>query len=208
MSWPIARCWAGRVTGLEADSRREADFERGLEYLYALRVLLPLPDLIDLMLWPHYRHSAAWIGANLAAWNAQLAILLAQCHQAVAPAEPPQIRLCAAPLAARFGLDGLCCWPTASSGALILLDLGTLHAQDWLLLLVHEYAHALCGRPGHDALFQQRLTALCLSLNLDLDLSQDLSLNLSQTASWSTRPAYPRSPDRLSFWLGEPQQQA
>ena len=174
------------------------DFQRGLNYLYALRLLLPQPDLIDLMLWPLYRDSAsAWIGAQVDDLNAQLAELLEVCHQAVAPAERPSVQLYATPLAARFGLDGLCYWPISQTGAqteaLILLDLGTLEPQDWLALLVHEYAHAICRLPGHGQLFQQQLAALCRTLNLEL----------SPTANWNALPLYPRRPDRIAFWLGE-----
>jgi len=169
----------------------------GLNYLYGLRSGLPEPDLIDVMLDPDYRLPVCcWIGENIVDLNASLAGLLADCQACVLPSLRPQVQLFAAPLAARFGLDGICCLPVAGSGLepiSILLDLGTLEPHDWLSLLVHEYAHALCATPGHDLQFQQWLSILCRALDLDLPQS---------ASNWDSLPAYPRRLDRLAFWMG------
>ena len=187
-SCPIRRCSAG--SDLLAVTQ-------GLDSLYGLRSWLPEPDLIDVMLDPDYRLPVCrWIGENIVHLNASLSELLEDCQACLLPSLRPQVKLFAAPLAARFGLDGVCCLPVAGSGLEsipIILDLGTLEPPYWLSLLVHEYAHALSARPGHDLQFQQWLSMLCRALDLDLPQSD---------SNWNSLPAYPRRLDRLAFWMG------
>ncbi|NJO70727.1 MAG: hypothetical protein HC825_01445 [Oscillatoriales cyanobacterium RM1_1_9] len=188
----MPRFWAGSLA-------EDAAFERGLTYLYDLRQQLPQSDLIELMLLPEARRSAcSWIGQHIDQLNLRLDALLQRCHQAVP--QPAQLSLYAAPLAARFQLDGICCWPMAEpetktkTEALVLLDLGVLAPQHWLRLLVHEYAHALCAQPGHGLKFQAALSMLCSALQIELPASE----------SWYALPAYPRTADRTAFWQGQP----
>ncbi len=147
------------------------------------------------MLLPQHRESACvWTGHHIEALNAQLALLLQACHNSVAPDWrtpdwPPPIQLYAAPLAAGFGLDGICCWPAGQ--ALILLDLGVLEPQHWPALLLHEYAHALSGQPGHHPVFQEILGLLSMAMGLEINGD-----------NWQSLPAYPRRRDRIAFWLG------
>ncbi len=174
-----------------------AAFGRGLDYLYELRILLPEPDLIDLMLRPQRHLACIWIGQQLDALNGRLAELLWRCQQVLPQVQHPSVRLCAAPLAAEFNLDGLCCWPlqlAPQAEALILLDLGVLESSHWPSLLAHEYAHALAARPGHGTEFQDWLTQLCSALHLPLNRS---------THGWNALPDYPRRSDRMAFWLGD-----
>jgi hypothetical protein len=51
----------------------------------------------------------------------------------------------AAPLAQAFGLDALCNLQTDPIS--ILIDVGRVMPEDWLLVVAHEYAHAHAGTP-------------------------------------------------------------
>jgi len=184
--------------GRSSVGRAMAAFARGLDYLYELRSWLPEPDLIDVMLDPGDRIPVcSWIGANIGGLNASLEGLLLDCQACLLPCLRPEVRLFAAPLAAGFGLDGICCLPVAAAKLepiLIILDLGALEPHDWLSLLVHEYAHAISATPGHGTSFQQCLSLLCRALDLALPLS---------TPNWHSLPAYLPRLDRLAFWRGD-----
>lgn len=191
--------------------------ERGVDYLYGLRLGLAEPELISLMLHPLYRRVACgWIGTHIQALNAALLPLLVACHASVLPQLRPDVRLFAVPLSPQFGLDGFCCLHDSGAGThsgppllppapiSILLDLGVLEPPFWLSLVAHEYAHALVASSGHDLPFQRALSLLCRGLDLDLNLySQPLSLQpLSLQPNWQQLPTYPRRSNRLAFWWG------
>lgn len=136
-----------------------------------------------------------WIGEHIEAVNTQLNVYLQACHNCFHPWEQPAVQVFAAPLAQSFGLDALCNFQTHP--LTVLIDVGRVHPKDWLLLVVHEYAHAHAGSPGHHQQFARSLSHLCLGLEIALPSDQpDMADNLR---------FYPRclpTQDPLAFWQG------
>ena len=140
---------------------------RGLDYLYGLRRLAIVPDSIDVMHDSVHRIPVAtWIGAHIDLINAELQVLLQACHDCFHPAAQPPIQIWAVPLAESYRICGLCNLQTTPIS--ILVDLGRVVATDWLALVVHEYAHAHAGSPGHHPDFAASLLHLCRGLSIDL----------------------------------------
>lgn len=140
---------------------------RGLDYLYGLRSLAIDPDMIDVMHDPALRVSvAAWIGENIDRVNNELATLVQACDDCCYEASRPQLQAWAAPFAQSYNICGLCNLQTAPTT--VLVDLGRVEPSDWLALVVHEYAHAQAGSPGHHQDFAAALQHLCQGLSLPL----------------------------------------
>lgn len=172
-------------------------FQRGLDYLYQIRSLVLEPDLIAVMHDPIYRVPVCtWIGQQIDLINARLQTCLQACEACFHPWQQPAVQILAAPLSSPFHLDGLCNLHTAP--ITILVDVGRVVPEDWLALVVHEYAHAYLGLSGHQVEFVRVLTHLCLGLGLALPnpLPADES-------AWRSVPAYRSPTNPLSFWLGE-----
>ena len=142
-------------------------FIRGLDYLYGLRSLAIDPEMIDVMHDPVMRVPVAtWIGENIDRINAELQILVQACDDCFHETSRPQIQIWAAPLADAYNICGLCNLQTQP--ITLLVDLGRVEPTDWLALVVHEYAHAQAGTPGHHQDFATALIHLCRGLSLPL----------------------------------------
>jgi hypothetical protein len=142
-------------------------FTRGLDYLYGLRSLAIDPEMIDIMHNPDHRISVAtWIGNNIDRINTELQTLVQACDDCFHETSRPQIQIWATPLAQSYNICGLCNLQTKP--ITLLVDLGRVEPTDWLALVVHEYAHAQAGTPGHHQDFAVTLTHLCRGLSLEL----------------------------------------
>lgn len=187
---------AGLATKWQSPPPLHADrVERGIAYLDALRQVVPDRGLVEL---PgdfcDRMKMCGWIGLNIHRVNLRLQALLADCEACLYPTHRPSVQILAAPLAPDRGLDGICNLQTQP--ITLLIDGGRVLSQDWLGAVVHEYAHATVGWPGHDSRFHTTLTHLCLGLGLLAPPSLRLDENL---ACW---PPYRPAPDAAQFWLG------
>ncbi|WP_017651068.1 hypothetical protein [Fortiea contorta] len=170
---------------------------RGLDYLYAVRSLALDAEMIDVVYDLHRRAPVCtWIDEHIDAVNAQLAKYLQACHDCFHAWEQPLIEIFAAPLAESFGIDGLCNLQTRP--ITILIDVGRVIPEDWLLLVLHEYAHAHVGIPGHHEQFARALAHLCLGLGI-APLGWQSGIEYQLRSYPDCRPT--RNP--LAFWLGE-----
>ncbi|WP_245940158.1 hypothetical protein [Stenomitos frigidus] len=169
-------------------------FTRGLDYLYGVRSLALVPDMVDVVHDMEQRRPiCVWVGHHIEAVNSALNECLLACHACFHPWEQPAIQIFAAPLAQSFGLDGLCNLKTKPMT--ILIDVGRLAPKDWLLLVSHEYAHAHAGSPGHHDAFARSLTHLCLGLGIVPPPDQ--------AANLPSYPDYRSTKDPLAFWRGK-----
>lgn len=170
-------------------------FSRGLDYLYGLRRLAPLPELIGLVDDREGRVSiCTWIGTHIETVNAHLQSEVQACHQCFLPWERPALQVFAAPLSPAFRVDGLCNLQTQP--ITLLLDVGRVVPADWRRLVVHEYAHAQAGSPGHHPAFARSLSHLCRSLGLPPPVE------IANTDALKTYPPYRSMADTLAFWQG------
>lgn len=171
-------------------------YTRGLTYLESVRGLALSPDLIyepDGL--AERMQIGTWIGQSIDPINTQLRHYLEQCHQCFHAAERRSIEIFAAPIREGFQIDGCC--NLARSPITIVLDVGRSYPHDWLSLVVHEYAHAHTGHPGHTSGFAKTLRHLCLGLGLPLPPSDATETYLRH---W---PHCPPVPSSLAFWLGQ-----
>lgn len=137
-----------------------------------------------------------WIGEHIEAVNTQLNTYLQACHNCFHPWQQPAVQIFAAPLERSFGLDALCNFQTYP--LTILIDVGRVEPEDWLLLVVHEYAHAHAGSPGHHQKFAQSLAHLCLGLEIAPPPCQPCMEDHLRFY-----PGYPPTQNPLTFWRGE-----
>lgn len=169
-------------------------FSRGLDYLYGLRSLALIPDLIDIVNDREGRIAiCTWIGTHIDAVNAQLDANVQACHACFLPWEQPSLQVFAAPLAPAFRVDGVCNLKT--NPITLLIDVGRVIPADWGRLVVHEYAHAQVGSPGHHPAFARSLTHLCLGLGLPPPPAADED-------TLKIYPPYHLAADSLAFWRG------
>lgn len=167
-------------------------FEQGLDYLNQMRTQAIDPDLIELCYGrPEHQQLCRTVGEKIAAINAELNLCLQACQACFHPWQQRPVQIFAAPFASRFGIDGLCNIQTQPTT--LLVDVGRVEPQDWLALVVHEYAHAQTGSPGHDQVFVQTLIHLCNGLDLQLP-GPDTALD------WRSLPSYHRTVNSLAFW--------
>lgn len=173
-------------------------FTRGLDYLYGVRSLALDPEMVSEVYDLERRIPVCtWIGEHIDAVNASLNGYLQACRDCFHPWEQPPTQICAAPLAQSFGIDGLC--NLFTNPITLLLDVGRVEPSDWLRLVVHEYAHAHAGSPGHHLQFARSLTHLCLGLGIAPPPT-------SQPHPEAWLCCYPHcapSPDPSAFWRGE-----
>ncbi len=172
-------------------------FTRGLDYLYGVRSLALVPEMVGLVEDLDHRTSICiWIGNHIDQVNSQLNGSLQQCHDCFHAWEQRPIQIFAAPLVESFKVDGFCNLKT--DPVTILMDVGRVVPEDWLRLVAHEYAHAHAGSPGHHSQFERSLTHLCLGLQIPPPLDQ------GNQADWlRVSPAYVPTQDPLAFWRGE-----
>ncbi len=172
-------------------------FTRGLDYLYGVRSLALDSEMIDVVYDIDNRISlCAWIGKHIDAVNTQLEKHLQACHDCFHPWEQPVIQIFAAPFAQSFGIDALC--NLGTNPITILIDVGRVVPADWLLLVVHEYAHAHAGYPGHHEQFARSLTHLCLGLGIKPPPGKYRMESLLKSYP-HCRPTQ----NPLAFWRGE-----
>lgn len=170
---------------------------RGLDYLYGVRSLAQEPDLIDLVYDLQARAPiCTWIGQHIDEVNAALRVYLTACHNCFHPWQQKPIQIWAAPLSQAFGIDGFCNLQTAP--ITILVDVGRVVPQDWLRLVLHEYAHASTGVPGHHQQFADVLSHLCLGLGIEPPHNHS-----SKQLQLHSYPYCRPTQDPRAFWRGE-----
>lgn len=172
-------------------------FTRGLDYLYGVRTLALEPEMISLV--DHLTERipvCIWIGQQIQAVNTQLNAHLQACHDCFHPWEQPAVQIFAAPLEQAFGLDALCNFQTQP--LTLLIDLGRVEPEDWLRQVVHEYAHAHAGFPGHHRQFAQSLAHLCLGLEITPPADEP-----GMEDALRFYPSCRSTQDPLMFWRGE-----
>jgi hypothetical protein len=189
-------------------------FIYGLDYLYGVRGLALDPELVSVFHDLDQRMLiCSWIGEHIDAVNLQLEACLQACQDCFHAWEQPTTQIFAAPLAQAFGVDGVCNFRTQP--ITLLIDVGRVKPQDWLLLVVHEYAHAHAGSPGHHPQFARSLSHLCLGLGIapppsNLGTSNLGTSNLGIEAGTEScaeeilrfYPHCPATTDPLAFWRG------
>ncbi|NER31595.1 MAG: hypothetical protein F6J89_29260 [Symploca sp. SIO1C4] len=136
-----------------------------------------------------------WVGNHIDEINAELNAYLEACHSCFHEFARRPMRILAAPLAQNYGIDGLC--NVSSNPVVILVDVGRTAPQDWLSIVVHEYAHAHLGVPGHDQRFFDVITHLCLGLGLEPPQPQP-----ALEAYLRNWPHCASTANPLAFWMG------
>lgn len=137
-----------------------------------------------------------WIGKHIEAVNIQLSACLQSCHDCFHPWDQPSIQIFAAPLSHSFGIDALCNLQTHP--ITILVDVGRMVPNDWLLVVAHEYAHAHAGSAGHHQQFARSLSHLCLGLGIAIP-----RWTPANEESLRFYPSCSPTPDPLAFWQGK-----
>ncbi|MEA5502302.1 hypothetical protein VB735_04105 [Halotia wernerae UHCC 0503] len=171
-------------------------FTRGLDYLYSARSLALDPEMVDVVYDLDKRIPiCTWIANHIDVVNAELNACLQSCHNCFHPWQQRAIQIFAAPLAQSFGIDGLCNLKT--DPITILIDVGRVVPEDWLALVMHEYAHAHTGFPGHYQEFAKSLAHLCLGLAIAPPFYQS-----GMEASLRSYPYCRPTQDPLAFWRG------
>jgi hypothetical protein len=172
-------------------------FARGLDYLYGVRRLAFEPEIVGLVHDLAQRTEVCiWIDQHIESINRHLQSLLQLCHACLLSSEQPDVQILAAPLSQSFGVDALC--NLLSQPKTIIVDVGRVTPSHWLSLVVHEYAHAHTGTPGHHPAFAQSLTHLCLGLGIALPVWQP-----GQEEQLRSFPPCLPTRDPLAFWRGE-----
>ncbi|GAB4204747.1 MAG: hypothetical protein Fur006_60210 [Coleofasciculaceae cyanobacterium] len=169
---------------------------KGYQYLSAVRQLALEPEMIDVT--DDIRESEyiyTWIGYHINAINAQLHAYLEACHGCFHPEQRRPMQILATPIAQEYGIDGLC--NIRVNPTVILIDVGRTAPQDWLSIVVHEYAHAHLGSPGHDVRFFNIVSHLCLGLGLEPPQWQPNMETYLRNWPPCTSRANP-----LAFWMG------
>ncbi len=177
-------------------SSQTQTYQNGVEYLQRVQLLLPDPQMVDIMANLRDRVLICnWIGKEIESVNISLQAHLNACHDCFDPRDRKPVEIFAIPFASSVQLDGFCNINTAPTT--ILVDVGRVASADWLALVAHEYAHAHLGCPGHDRAYAEVLSHLCLGLGFPQPsvIPVDRSLHY-----W---PMYSPSIDPLAWWRGE-----
>jgi hypothetical protein len=171
-------------------------YRAGVDYLQRVQILLPDPQMVDVMDNLRDRVSICnWIGTQIEDVNQLLHAHLHTCHDCFDPGARRSIQILAVPFGSSVRLDGFCNIATAPTT--ILVDVGRVAPADWLALVAHEYAHAHLGYAGHDREYAKVLNHLCLGLGFPQPslIPDDRSLYY-----W---PPYSPTIDPLAWWRGE-----
>lgn len=128
--------------------------------------------------------------------NRQMNAHLLACQDCLFPENQRSVQIFAAPLEPRLHIDGFC--DIRANPIAIVVDPGRIESEDWLGLVVHEYAHAITGTVGHGPKFGAILQHLCLGLGL-VTTNSDL-LTEQQLCSY---PPCRQTADPLAFWLSQ-----
>jgi hypothetical protein len=170
----------------------------GVAYLQRVQLLLPDAQMIDVMDNLRDRVSiCTWIGDQIESVNRSLQLHLQACHDCFDLCDRKSIDIFAIPFASSVRLDGFCNITTIPTT--ILVDVGRVSPADWLALVVHEYAHAHVGHPGHDREYATVLSHLCLGLGFP---QPSLIPNDRSLYYW---PMYSPAIDPLAWWRGDDQ---
>ena len=184
------------LSGVGEFSSSNDPLMRGYNYLNAVRQLALEPRMLDVTGDRHQLESiCSWIGDRIDAINAELQGYLEACHSCFHIPERRSMRILATPLAQEFGIDGLC--NILIDPTVILIDVGRTAPEDWLSIVVHEYAHAHLGSPGHDRRFFEIVSHLCLGLGLEPPYWQPDSETYLR--NW---PHCASTTNPLAFWMG------
>jgi hypothetical protein len=172
-------------------------FVRGYKYLNAVRQLVFNPAMVGVTDHMEERDRiCTWIGLHIDTINAELNACLDVCHNCFHAELRRPMQILATPLAQEFGIDGFC--NIQVNPVVILIDVGRTSPQDWLRIVVHEYAHAHLGSPGHDQRFFAIIAHLCLGLGLEPPMWQpDLENYLRNWPHCASRV------NPLAFWMGD-----
>jgi hypothetical protein len=174
--------------------RSTDEFTRGVEYLRQIQRVALDPSMIEVLEQSdELQRIAPWIGTHIEPVNQILHRHLEACHACFYPHDRRPMRIFAAPIGASYGIDGLCnIW---ADPVTLLIDVGRVVPQDWIGIVVHEYAHAYLGNSGHDAAFALTLGHLCLGLGLPEPPESEALLK-------SHPPCVP-TPHPLALWRGQ-----
>jgi hypothetical protein len=177
-------------------SSQNTTYQAGVKYLQRVQILLPDPQMIDVM--DNLRDRVlicSWIGNQIEDINKLLQAHLNACHDCFDLGVRRSIQILAIPFSSSVQLDGFCNITTVPTT--ILVDVGRVAPGDWLALVAHEYAHAHLGYPGHDREYARVLSHLCLGLGFPQPslIPDDRSLYY-----W---PPYSPTIDPLAWWRGE-----
>jgi hypothetical protein len=167
-----------------------------MAYLKHVQQLALEPAMVDVFDLCRRSEVCTWIGTFIDQVNATLKTYLEACHACFRTWERRSLQIWAAPLEQSFGIDGLCNLKTRPMT--ILIDVGRVVQQDWLGLVIHEYAHAHLGTPGHTPEFAAVLAHLCLGLGLATPIWQP-----GQEAMLRHWPHCQPTPNPLAFWMGQ-----
>jgi hypothetical protein len=168
----------------------------GVAYLQRVQQLALEPAMVDVFDLSRQPDVCRWIGTAIDQVNAELNTYLEACHACFHVWERRSLQILAAPLEQSFGIDGLCNIETQP--ITLLIDVGRVMRHDWLGLVIHEYAHAHLGSPGHTQSFATVLTHLCLGLGLEPPIWQAGQEDLLR--HW---PYAKPTPNPLAFWMGQ-----
>jgi hypothetical protein len=168
---------------------------QGAAYLRWVQQLALDPNLVVMPAEPGAQmHLCRWLGKQMGEINATLRVHLEECQACFHPKERSPMQVLAAPLNSCYTIDAVC--NPLTTPATILVDVGRVVPEDWLKLVMHEYAHAHLGLPGHGDRFREVITHLCLGLGFAPPppaLNPDLLLR-----QWP--PCQPTD-DPQAFWL-------
>lgn len=168
---------------------------QGMAYVQRVQRLAPEAGMVDVQQNLRDRTTIyTWIGQHIEAVNAVLQAYVAACHDCFHPRDRRTVQIVAIPLAASWGLDGIC--NLATQPITLLVDVGRMTPSHWLSLVAHEYTHAHIAALGHQPSFATALAHLCLGLGLEPPPNQTEEL----LRRW---PPYPQRLDALAFWRGE-----
>jgi hypothetical protein len=177
-------------------SSKTITYQAGFEYLQRIQILLPNPQMVDVMDNLRDRVSIyTWIGGQIEDVNKLLQAHLNACHECFDPAVRKSIQILAVPFSSAVRLDGFC--NITTNPTTILVDVGRVAPADWLALVAHEYAHAHLGYPGHDRAYAEVLSHLCLGLGF---AQPSLIPDNQSLYYW---PTYSPAIDPLAWWRGE-----
>ena len=136
-----------------------------------------------------------WMAENIDRVNRILEQDLLACQSCFSPSNCCAARIFAAPIAPHYQTDGFC--NIRVQPATIIIDVGRIVPEDWLQVVVHEYAHAMVGRAGHTLEFATIVSHLCLGLGV-----KSTPVNIISEVELKSYPPCCPSPDPILFWQG------
>lgn len=136
-----------------------------------------------------------WMAANIDRINEVLNQHLIACQDCFFPENRVSAIVLAAPINPELQIDAFC--NVRVDPQAIVVDVGRIVPDDWLKVVVHEYAHAVIGSSGHSPRYGAVLQHLCLGLGLDLPM-----LSLSET-DLRGLPYCRSTIDPTRFWQGD-----